>query len=187
MGIFIVVLETKRNDALSDYKFYLNANTKDYITLVQEERYFLVKSNLDSVRSKILNRKMWFTALLGFAFGLALAMLAVVLSALALCFISPDKFSASYAKIYVKFLVIGVPALLGGLVGLLRRKNPILIFILTVAIIGFVFAMLFVVVCLSSRLFSSDFFSADTSTDSSLFIKDFLRQPNEADRYHKNS
>lgn len=144
MGIFIVVLENKRGDALNDYKFYLNANTKDYITLVQEERYFLVKSNLDNVRSRILNRKMWFTALLGFAFGLALAMLSVVLSALALCFISPDKFSASYAKIYVKFLVLGVPALLGGLVGLLRRKNPILIIILTLAIIGFVFAMLFV-------------------------------------------
>ena len=144
MGIFVVALENNRNDALNDYKFFLNANTKDYITLQQEERYYMVKSNLDRVKARILNRKKLFSALLGATLGLALAMLAVVLVALGLNFIQPGKFQAGYAKFYVKLLVYGVPALLGFLFGLLRRKNPILVFIYTLLVIGFVFAMIFV-------------------------------------------
>ena len=142
MGIFIIVLENRRNDALNDYQFFLNANTKDYITLSQEERYFLVKSNLDGVRNRILNRKMWFTALLGLTFGLAIAMIAVVLSALGLCFIKQNQFTTSYSKVYVKLLVIAVPALLSGLVGLLKRKNPVLITFLTLMNLGIVFVVL---------------------------------------------
>ncbi len=144
MGITVIVFENKRNDALNDYKFFLNANTKDYITLQQEERYYMVKTNLDGVKAKILSRKKLLTAILGATLGLAMSIIAVVLVALGLNFLKPGKFTEGFGKFYVKLLVFGVPALLGFLFGLLRRKNPVLVFFYTLAILGFVFAMIFV-------------------------------------------
>ena len=142
LGVYIAVIESKRSDALSDYIFFLNANTKDYITLQQEERYYLVKSNLDNIRNRILNRKKLFNVLLAAAYFVSVAIISVVLSALVLVLVDPAKFEASYSKVYVKLLVLGVPLLLGALIGLLRKKNKFLIFLSTILVIGFVFGMI---------------------------------------------
>jgi len=144
MGIFVIVLESRRNDALNDYKFFLNANTKDYITLQQEERYYNIKSNLDNVRNKILSRKRLINAAMAATLGLSLAIISVILTALALCFIKEGKFTTTYAIAYVKLLIFAVPPVLTFLFGLLKKKNSFLVFLLTIIIIGFVFAMIFV-------------------------------------------
>lgn len=144
VSIFVALYENKRENNLADYKFYLNANTKDYISLVQEERYYKVKSDLVNIKKTILDRKKLFTVILGGVLGICLALISVVLVALALNFVKQGKFIEAYSKVYVKLLIIFVPMLLGMLLGLFKRKNPFLIFIYILMVIGFVFAMLFV-------------------------------------------
>ena len=124
--------------------FFLNANTKDYITLEQEERYYLVKSNLNDIRNKILNRKRLFNVILGAAYGVSLAIISLVLAALLLVLIKPAQFEAAYSKVYVKLLVLFVPLLLGALIGLMRKKNKFLVFLSSIIIIGFVIGMIMV-------------------------------------------
>lgn len=144
LGIFVAFYENKREDALADYSFYLDSSTKDYISLVQEERYYKVKNKLDSIKKLILSRKKLFTVLLGGFLGVSISLISVLLVALALNFISPGKFILGYDKSYVKLLIIDAPFVLGSLLGLLKRKNPFLIFVFVVAIIGFTFAMIYV-------------------------------------------
>ncbi|MBR6071983.1 MAG: hypothetical protein IKP77_04030 [Acholeplasmatales bacterium] len=142
-GIFISIYENKREEALADYRFYLDSNSKDYISLVQEERYYKVKNKLDSVKKLIINRKKLFTVILGGLLGFSIALISVLLVALALNFIKPGKFQEGYDKALVKLLIMTVPLLLGFLIGLLKKKNPFLIFIYVIAIIGFTFAMIY--------------------------------------------
>ena len=141
-GIYITVLGNKRSDALNDFKFYINANTKDYITLEQEERYYKIKDRIPEIKKKIIDRKPLLNALLGMLYGISVALIDVVLCALLASAIKKGQFVANYSKVYVKLIVLLAPGLLGFLFGLLKKKNVFLIILSLLINIGIVFAVL---------------------------------------------